>query len=94
MLDDLQRLTRKVDFFNVAMRPAKKFLADGRNAHLIQQPLSYWLPLFWERFTLLVVENGPSELNIIVASRLEPLAAKIGHLNPTHPRNASYRPAR
>lgn len=69
VLDDLQRLTRKVAFLNVAMRPAKKVLADGRNAHLIQQPLSFWLPLFWERFTLLVVENGPGEFNIIVASK-------------------------
>jgi len=38
-------------FLVVSTRPAKKKLADGRNAHLIIQPLSKWLPLLsagWE----------------------------------------------
>lgn len=69
VLDDLQRLTRKVAFLNVATRPAKKVLADGRNAHLIQEQLSFWLPQFWERFTLLVLENGRGEFNLIVSSK-------------------------
>lgn len=30
-------------FIDVACRPAKKVLADGRNAHLIQQAPSWWL---------------------------------------------------
>ena len=69
VLDDLQRLTRKVAFLNIATRPAKKILADGRNAHLIQQQLPFWLPLFWQRFTILMVENGPGEFNTIVAAK-------------------------
>jgi len=51
VLNDLQRLTRKIAFLNIATRPAKKILADGRNAHLIQQQLPFWLPLLWQRFT-------------------------------------------
>lgn len=69
VLNDLQRLTRKVAFLNIATRPAKKILADGRNAHLIQQPLPFWLPLLWQRFTLLMVENGPDEFTTIVAAK-------------------------
>lgn len=43
VLHDLQSLTKKVLFIDVAMRPAKKVLADGRNAHLIQESGAWWL---------------------------------------------------
>jgi hypothetical protein len=33
----------KTVFIDVATRPAKKVLADGRNAHLIQEVNSWWL---------------------------------------------------
>jgi uncharacterized membrane protein YkvA (DUF1232 family) len=33
--------------------PAKKILSDGRNAHLIQEPIEWWLPRFGERFDLI-----------------------------------------
>lgn len=69
VLDDLQRLTKKIAFLNVATRPAKKFLADGRNAHLIQEQLPFWLPKFWQRFTLLALSTAPGEFNLIVASQ-------------------------
>lgn len=52
VLDDLQRLTKKVLFVTVATRPAKKTLADGRNAHLIVEPYDWWLPKFISRFRL------------------------------------------
>lgn len=52
VLDDLQRLTKKVVFLTVATRPAKKTLADGRNAHLIVKPSDYWLPLLTKRWRL------------------------------------------
>jgi len=52
VLDDLARLTLEVGIFSVCMAPAKKVLPDGRNAHLIQQPIEWWLPKFWERFDL------------------------------------------
>jgi len=31
-------------FLVIATRPAAKKLADGRNAHLIVEPASWWLP--------------------------------------------------
>lgn len=52
VLDDLRALTKKVIFLTVATRPAKKTLADGRNAHLIVKPYDWWLPKLIERFRL------------------------------------------
>ena len=34
---------KKAAFLTVALRPAKKVLADGRNAHLILQPGDWWI---------------------------------------------------
>ena len=52
VLDDLQRVTRSWGFFTVHCGPALKFLADGRNAHLTQQPPGWWLPKLAKRFTV------------------------------------------
>ena len=57
VLDDLKRVTQAVGFFVIATRPAAKVLADGRNAHLINRPIEWWLPQIWERFTISQVTN-------------------------------------
>jgi hypothetical protein len=61
VLDHLRELVLGAGFFTVHIGPAIKVLPDGRNAHLIQQPPSWWLPKFMERFELLQfsrVTNG------------------------------------
>ena len=61
VLDDLQRVAPGVAVLTVHTGPAMKVLPDGRNAHLIQQPISWWLPKLMERFDLVTfnrVENG------------------------------------
>ncbi len=52
ILDDLQSIITKLGFFTIATIPASKTLSDGRNAHLIQKPSSWWLPLMCERFEI------------------------------------------
>jgi len=52
VLDHLEELTERVLFATVHTGPAGKILPDGRNAHLIQQPPEWWLPLFMERFEM------------------------------------------
>jgi hypothetical protein len=42
VLRDIRRVTKKAAFLLVATRPAMKTLADGRNAHLIQQTFPWW----------------------------------------------------
>lgn len=56
VLDDLARLTECVAFLTVHTGPAVKVLADGRNAHLTQQPMEWWLPKIWERFDIQTVQ--------------------------------------
>ena len=59
VLDDLMRVTAGTGLFTVATGPAMKKLADGRNAHLIQQPANWWLPQFLSRFELLRFARAP-----------------------------------
>ena len=66
VLDDLQRLTQRILYCTIATRPAIKTLPDGRNTHLIVQPLQWWLPKLWDRFRLSQVVNmGDKELVVI-----------------------------
>jgi hypothetical protein len=60
VLDDLRRVTLDIGVFTVHTGPAEKFLPDGRNAHLIQQPPEWWLPRLQERFELGVFSPMPN----------------------------------
>jgi hypothetical protein len=60
VLDDLRRVTAEVGVFTVHTGPAKKILRDGRNAHLTQQPASWWLPKFLDRFELVSYSRTPA----------------------------------
>lgn len=57
VLDDLQRLTRRLGFFVVDIREAKKFLPDGRNAHLIQEDAPWWFPKLYSRWGVVQVNR-------------------------------------
>lgn len=59
VLDDLRRVTAGSGLFTVHTGPAGKVLADGRNAHLIQQPARWWLPQIMERFELVRFSQMP-----------------------------------
>jgi hypothetical protein len=54
---DLRRVVRKFGLFSIACRPAKKVLADGRNAHLIVQSPEWWRARFDEHFLVLRAET-------------------------------------
>ena len=43
VLAHLKGLARKGLFLNIATGPAREILPDGRNAHLIQQPMDWWI---------------------------------------------------
>lgn len=57
VIDDLAAITTKLGFFSIHMGPAVKVLADGRNAHLIQKPSSWWLKRLVERFEIAHVQR-------------------------------------
>ena len=52
VLDDLHSIMPRYGFFSIHTRPANKTLPDGRNAHLIQQPPSWWLQRLCPRFEI------------------------------------------
>ena len=57
VLDELARITAGVGFFSIHMGPAAKVLANGRNAHLIQEPSSWWLPRLAKYFEVLHLQS-------------------------------------
>jgi hypothetical protein len=66
VLKDIRRCTKKVAFLLIATRPAVKVLADGRNAHLIQQPYSWWRAAIEEcGFKIKQVNEGRGEFAVI-----------------------------
>ena len=66
VLDDLKRVVAGSGVFTVATGPAAKILSDGRNAHLIQKPAAWWLPLFLERFELVAYNRAPGGFWVVV----------------------------
>lgn len=74
VLDELARLTEGVAFLSIHTGPAIKVLSDGRNAHLTQQPMMWWLPKLWDRFELQTVQSTSEHGFFVVGlakSRLE-----------------------
>jgi 2-polyprenyl-3-methyl-5-hydroxy-6-metoxy-1,4-benzoquinol methylase len=69
VLDNLQQLTRKVGYFVIATRPAKKHLPDGRNAHLIVQDSDWWLGQLEKRWTVQTKSTDGRELIVEVTPR-------------------------
>lgn len=69
VLDDLARITVRIGLFTIHTGPAQKVLSDGRNAHLIQRPSSWWLPRLCERFEITNLQPTPGGFMILVAPR-------------------------
>jgi hypothetical protein len=69
VLDDLKRLTLRVGLFTVHTEPAKKTLPDGRNAHLIQRDMCWWLPKFAERFDVQTLQKQSMGFSIFAVAK-------------------------
>lgn len=54
---ELASITTRLGFFSIHMGPAGKTLSDGRNAHLIQKPSSWWLPRIAEYFEVVHLQS-------------------------------------
>jgi hypothetical protein len=61
VLDDIRNIARAAVFLVVSTVPAIKFLADGRNAHLIVEPSSWWLPKIQDRWRLRMFQDLGAE---------------------------------
>ncbi len=52
VLDDIRRCTLRSLILLISTKPAKKFLSDGRNAHLIQETCEWWMPHLIKRWRI------------------------------------------
>jgi len=62
VLDHIRSIATKYVFLVIPTGPAAKTLSDGRNAHLIQQPVQWWLPKLLNRFDLITLNNASGDI--------------------------------
>lgn len=81
VLADLKRCVLKVGLFIVHTGPAQKTLADGRNAHLIQQDVNWWAAKLSEYFEIGKAEAVGIEARFVVGVKTikKPAARFIEH---------------
>lgn len=68
VLDHIRSIASKLVFLVIPTGPAAKVLPDGRNAHLIQRPVQWWLPKLLERFDLISLNNASGDI-VFLGSR-------------------------
>ena len=61
VLMDVRRLAKKTAFFVIGMQPAKKTLADGRNAHLSLHTQAQWVVKLNEAGFKVLEQSNPYE---------------------------------
>ena len=66
VLDHLVSLTEAVCFLSIHTGPASKVLSDGRNAHLTQQPMRWWMEKLWDRFEIQTLQATSSNAFYVV----------------------------
>jgi uncharacterized protein YijF (DUF1287 family) len=84
ILEHICNLTKRYIFIHVPKGPAGKFLPDGRNAHLIQKNLDWWLPLLMNYFDLISLNNlthGISFYGAIKSNSEDPIIKLINNFD-------------
>lgn len=68
VLDDLQRVTRRIIFLQISTVKAVQILPDGRNSHLIVENTRWWMDRLWERFNLVTCAVGLKSFQAVYES--------------------------
>lgn len=66
VLDELFALKGRAVIMIISCRPAKKTLPDGRNAHILVRPPSWWISKLYERFEIIKMTFNPINAELIV----------------------------
>ena len=74
VLNELALIVKKYAFFSIHTMPAVKKLADGRNAHIVQAPSSWWLPKIVQFFEVLELRSSSNGFWVFLAPRNRRLA--------------------
>ncbi len=69
VLDQISDNAKNIAFLTVHTGPAVKKLQDGRNAHIIQAPSSWWLEKLVQRFEILQLQSSKSSFWVIAAPK-------------------------
>lgn len=69
VLDDIRSIARLAVFLVVSTVPAAKHLADGRNAHLIVEPIEWWLPKLMLRWRVALLRDIGGEFLMVGAPK-------------------------
>lgn len=72
VLDDLQRLTKKICYAAICTSESSKFYSDGQNQHLIKENHEWWYPRLKKRFDII-------EMNVTKKHALFVMQAKDGN---------------
>lgn len=73
VLGDLHDIVRKHGFLTIHTGAAAKTLADGRNAHLIQKPRSWWLPVLSRHFEVIHLQGSAGGFWVVVVPKSDAL---------------------
>jgi hypothetical protein len=93
VLVHLASLTRQLLFADIALRPASKFLPDGRNAHLILESPNWWLARLLPHFAIRQF-TVTDKSAIVLAAPLVAAPARTAVQEPPEPAQLkSYMPA-
>jgi hypothetical protein len=70
VLRHLQELTLKAGYLQIATRPAKRILSDGRNAHLLIREPYFWLDTIRQYFDVIEFRVQPGHSMAMVVKPL------------------------
>ena len=75
VIKHLSQLTKKICYLSVATRPAQKTLPDGRNAHLLIKPYSWWVGLLEQYFDFHSMICNKMQFILVLAPKAKEMAA-------------------
>ena len=70
VLDDIRRCTEWLFYFSIHCGPAGKVLADGRNAHLIQEPPEWWIPHLIRRWDVQLIQRDDRGFSGVLTAKV------------------------
>lgn len=73
--------TRYIAIFEIGTGDASKYLADGRNAHITQRPLQWWVNRLMKFFAPLEAKAGEN-VALIICQKLDARQKKLSELKP------------
>lgn len=85
VLADMKAMMLRVGFFSIHTGPAMKHLPDGRNAHLIQKPYTWWFNKLAEYFWISKLTTLNDDVFVTVAKSKDTSIAYA----PIHHKNAA-----